>query len=123
MNIFEFLTGKSMADEIQKLKQEVAELKTQLEITDDWASGLSELLTMVLPSLLRGHPEAEKVRDLLKKSHDRYVRLQNDPQSRTDDDLPLAALEPAKLLYRRFALLGVWPEVDRNEAAKEFLDP
>lgn len=98
-----------MSDEIQKLRQEIAELRQQLEYTDDWAGGVQNVLRYVLPLLLRGHPEIAKVRDLLKADSDRYEELELHPERATVDDLPLATYEPAKMLYQQMALLGIWP--------------
>lgn len=111
-----------MSDEIQKLQQEIAELKQRVEYTDDWAGGVQNVLMTVLPFLLRGHPEVEKVQGLLKSSCERYEELEQHPERATADDLPLAAYEPAKMLYRVLSMHGVWPGIDPHEAAKESLE-
>jgi hypothetical protein len=107
-----------MSDEIQKLRQEVAELREELERADDWSSGVLSALMTILPFLLRDHPRAEQVRDLLKSKADRYEQLERGVDDESQDELSLAAYEPAKMLYHLLALHGVWPGVDPLETAK-----
>lgn len=103
-----------MSEEIEKLKQEIAELRQKLHETDDWACGVYNALEKVLPFLLRGHPEVEKVAQLLKSAGDHY---ENNPHAQ-DRNMK----EPMKMLYQQLAMLGVWPGVDPHETAKSSLE-
>lgn len=89
---------------------------------DDWAGGVHNILITVFPFLLRDHPQVEKVRDLLRSKSDTYERLEQNPASATEYDLPLAAYEPGKMLYRLLALHGVWPGVDAKESVQQALE-
>lgn len=111
-----------MNDEIQKLKQEIDELKRKVEYTDDWVGGMQMMLTSILPFVLRDHPQVEKVAGLLKSMSDTYERLEQNPDSATEYDQPLATYEPGKMLYRVFAQMGVWPNVDAQTATHEALE-
>jgi hypothetical protein len=105
-------------NEIESLRLEVAELRRQISATDDWANGIQQALVVVLPFLLRGHPEAGKVGDLLRKSSERYDELIAHPDKEDAAELH----EAGKMLYRQLAILGVWPGVDPAAAAQQTLD-
>lgn len=107
-----------MDGEIQKLRQEVAALSAQIDEMGDWANGIQVSLLQVLPFLLRGHPEVEKVQRLLEQSHARYEELKAHPRRGGKNETP-ALYESRKMLYRHLALLGVWPDIDANKFAQE----
>lgn len=107
-----------MNGEIEKLKQEIAELRARLEYTDDWVGGVQRVLVSVLPGLLQNHPKVELIQELLKRDAERYALLEVHPERAVEDDLSLANYEPGKMLYHLLALQGVWPGVDPLDAAK-----
>ena len=107
-----------MDEEIRKLRQEVAELRKQIDETDDWANGIQMSLLQVLPLLLRDHPAAEKVQHMLAQSDSRYEELNAHPRRGGKHETP-ALYESRKMLYRQLALLGVWPGIDANRFAQE----
>jgi hypothetical protein len=106
----------------EQLQQEVAELRARLEAADDWASGVHRVLLDVLPHLLRGHPEVAKVQHLLLHADQRYQELLANPASSEGAGDTPGLYEPAKMLYRQLALLGVWPDVDPQAAAQQSLE-
>lgn len=108
-------------NEIESLRQEVAELRRQIDEVDDWANGIQRVLVTVLPFLLRGHPDAGKVEDLLRDHSERYDELSEHPE-RASKDEPAALHEAGKMLYRQLAILGVWPGIDPATAAQQTLD-
>ena len=100
--------------------KEIETLRAQIDATDDWATGVFLLLEQVLPFLLRGHPEAEKLQKLLQKQDDRYEELLAHPD-RAEDDERIGVFEATKMMNRQLALLGVWPNIDPKEAAQKEL--
>jgi hypothetical protein len=79
------------------------------------------VLVDVLPFLLRGHPEADRVRQLLQHRDDHYAALLADPSSAEDGECA-AQYEAAKMLNRQLAVLGAWPDVDPVDAARQALE-
>lgn len=111
-----------MQKELDALRREVAQLRREIDATDDWANGIQHLLISVLPHLLRGHPEVEKVHGLLRSAAERYEAQQAKPPRRGKALQHWRQLEARKMAYHLFALLGVWPGVDSAQAAEESLD-
>lgn len=109
-----------MNEEVEALRLAVERLREELTATDEWANGVQHLLLAVLPFLLRGHPEAGKVRDLLASATARYEELLAHPH-RASPGEALGRYEAKKIAYRTLALLGVWPGVDPRQAAGESL--
>lgn len=106
----------------QALRQEIAELRARVEAVDDWAAGVHKVLVDVLPFLLRGHPEVEKVHQLLQRADLRYEELTGNPASAREPGENAGLYESAKILNRLFGLLGVWPGVDPQQAARESVE-
>lgn len=106
----------------QALRQEIAELRAKIEAVDDWAAGVHRVLLDVLPHLLRGHPEVEKVHQAMLFSDQQYEALTANPASSEGSGLTAGLYEPSKILNRMFAGLGVWPGVDAQQAARESID-
>lgn len=108
--------------EIAALRQEVAALRSALEATDDWASSVFVALELVLPFLLRGHPQVEKVRDLLHSQAKSFEELQAHPHLQGQLRGKTGHHEAGKMLYDQLALLGVWPGVQPQEVARRTLE-
>ncbi|MEX2475044.1 hypothetical protein [Marinobacter sp.] len=111
-----------MSDELQALRQEIADLRQQLSETDDFASGVHQVLMNVLPFLLRDHPNVEKVQGLLKSAADQYEGLLQNPEKDSSGEPDAGVYEPSKMLYQHLALLGIWPGVDPREAARSTVE-
>ena len=107
--------------EIELLRQEVAELRGQIDEVDNWASGIQQVLVAVLPFLLRGHPEAGKVAGLLRHHSERFEELQNHPERAENEDETAGLYEAGKMLYWQLAILGAWPGIDPAQAAQQSL--
>ena len=108
--------------EVAALRQEVAQLRAQVEATDDWASSVYVALELVLPYLLRDHPQVEKVRNLLQGQARWFEDLQAHP-GREGDILGKASLhEAGKMLYYQLALLDVWPGVNSKDVIRQTLE-
>jgi hypothetical protein len=103
------------------LTKEIEALRGQIDETDDWANGVFLLMEQILPFLLRGHPELDKIEKLLQASAERYEELQAHPE-RAEDGETAGLYEARKILYRHMALLGVWPDIEPGEAARETLE-
>lgn len=112
----------SVTPEIAALRQEVAQLQAQIDATDDWASSVYAVLRLVLPCLLRDHPQAEKVRDLLQSQARRFEDLQAHPELEGEENGKASLLEAGHKLYHQLALLGTWPGVDPQEVARQTLE-
>lgn len=108
--------------EIAALRQEVAQLRAQVEATDDWASSVYVALELVLPYLLRDHPQVEKVRNLLQGQARGFEELQAHPEREGDTYGKASRHEAGKLLYHQLALLDVWPGVDSKEVIRQTLE-
>lgn len=108
--------------EIDALRQEVAQLRRQVDATDDWANGVYLALETVLPVLLRGHPLAEKARDLLHFQALAHEDLLAHPEKEGDLHGKASRLEASKMLYDQLALLGVWPGIDPQDVMRQTLE-
>lgn len=107
--------------ELAALRQEVAALRAQVEATDEWATSVFVALETVLPFLLRGHPQVEKVRDLLQAQAHGFEELQAHPEREGDIHGKASRLEAGKMLYYQLALRDVWPGVDSKEVIRRTL--
>ncbi len=94
------------------VQHQLAELQRQLSEAEEWANGLFLILSAVLPALLKDHPKAGQVADQLQSMERRYQELREHPERSTDPAEVAGHLEPAAMLYRQIALLGVWPDLD-----------
>jgi hypothetical protein len=103
-----------MSESVEELREEVEALKQRLAEAEDWSDGIQMVLQNLLPFLLRGHPEIEKIQGLMKSASERFESGAADP-----DGPPLGAYEPSKMLYRQLAILGVWPGVDSETFVEE----
>lgn len=97
----------------------VAPLREELDKLDDWANGLFVIFSEVLPALLREHPEmAAQLAPQWAGAAKRFDALQTSGQRRTKDGESLELLEARKMLYRLFAVAGVWGKARQNAAVR-----
>lgn len=112
----------AITQEIAALRQEVAQLRQQVEATDDWASSVYVALELVLPYLLRSHPQVETVRNLLQSQARRFEKLQAHPEQEGELNGKASLCEAGKMLYYQLALQDVWPGVDSKEVIRQTLE-
>lgn len=105
-----------ISGELAALRQEVVQLRAQVEATDDWAQGVHVALTLALQVLMKDHPQAPKLHKMLKVAEERYEDLRRDP-SLADEGETAAQFESPKMLNRQLGLLGIWPDVDPHAYA------
>lgn len=104
-----------------ELRKEVERLRAEIDAVDDWANGIFQMLVQVLPLLLRNHPNAANVQRLLQDSDVRYEELLAHPE-RAEKDEPAGLYEAGQMMYRQMAVLGVWPDIDPAEFARQTLE-
>jgi len=104
-----------------EIRQELQQLRQQLQDAERWANGVFLALEMVLPHLLRDHPQAAALGDQLHAMAERYELLLRHPEQQTDEADLAGHYEPAKMLYWQMALLGVWPGVDPQQVTAQTL--
>lgn len=86
----------------------VEPLRAELNRVDDWANGLFVVLAGVLPFLMIEHPElARQIEPQWRRASEDFDRIDVMGLQPKPDE-PLENLEARKILYRTFALLGVW---------------
>lgn len=112
----------SINPEIVALRQELAQLRAQVEATDDWASSVYVALELVLPYLLRDHPQVAKVRNLLQGQARGFEDLQAHPEREGGTHGKASLHEAGKMLYYQLALLDIWPGVDSKEVIRQTLE-
>ncbi|BBL69715.1 hypothetical protein [Methylogaea oryzae] len=103
------------------LLERIEELEQQVDAVDDWAHGVYLALDQILPSLLRNHPEAETIQKALQENDDRFEELLAYPRRAKEGEQP-GMYEACKMLNRQLAILGVWPNIDAGEAARQTLE-
>ena len=100
-----------MSDDVHALRQEIAALRKDFDKLDDWANGIQVSLIQLLPLLLRDHSRLAAAQKMLGHSYDRHLALSLDPTNGEPGETP-ELFESRAMLYRTFALLGLWPDVD-----------
>lgn len=90
-----------------------AALRVEIDKVDNWANGLFNVLSGVLPYLLIAHPElADQVRSEWRNAANDFDRIDVLGLPANPDE-PLETLEARKILYRTFEVMGVWSAVDK----------
>jgi hypothetical protein len=105
---------------MSELRQEIERLRAEIDAADDWANGIFQMLVQVLPLLVRDHPNVTKIQHLLEASDARYEELLAHPE-RAEEGEPAGLHEAGKMMYRQMAALGVWPDIDPAEFARQSL--
>lgn len=96
--------------EIEQLRQEVAQLRAEIDRVDDWANGLLHVLIDVLPLLLKQHPDvAAKIAPMWEGAARKFYSVTTETGQAESFSETVELLESKKMLYETFALLGVWP--------------
>ena len=96
----------------------VEPLKAEISKVDDWANGVFVVLRDVLPYLLKTFPElARNVAPQWSAAALDFDRIDVHGQPAKPDE-PLEFLEARKILYRTFALLGVWEAAQQQKPLK-----
>lgn len=99
------------------LRQEIAQLRAEVNRVDDWANGIFSVLLEVLPPLLRKNPDiAEKLVDSWRGAAERFDVIAPPAEPQVDLSQPesLEFLESRKILYRTLDLLGAWPKPGKS---------
>lgn len=109
-----------MDHEIQELKAEIADLKKVIEANDDFSSGILSALFAILPFLVRDHPDAMKIRDILLASAQRYEELSLNPDALEELEPNRGVYEAQKMLYGKLAQLGSFGEEERQKVLSAY---
>lgn len=88
-----------MREEMQQLRESVAKLREEIDAVDDWANGVHVTLTLVLPPLLRGHPNEHLIRQSLQHHAARYEELAAHPERAEDEHERCGLYESGKMLH------------------------
>ncbi|MHB8949325.1 MAG: hypothetical protein ACYC4S_09695 [Rhodoferax sp.] len=96
----------------------VEPLKAEINQVDDWANGVFVVLRDVLPYLMKTFPElARNVAPHWSAAALDFDRIDVHGHPAKPDE-PLEFLEARKMLYRTFALLGVWEAAQQQKPLK-----
>lgn len=98
-------------NEVDLLRQEVAQLRAEIDRVNEWSTGLFCVLHDVLPPLLREKPALAAA--LAPKWHlaAEQFDLASENTGQADSFEETAdRLEARKMLYRLFAQLKLWPD-------------
>jgi hypothetical protein len=92
------------------LREEVAQLRARVEQVDDWAAGVLAALRDVLLPLLKAQPDiARQVEPIWRQAAENFDLLNAGGTLPEEEDMSQEHFEPAKMLYRQFSRLEVWP--------------
>ena len=96
--------------EIEQLRQEVAQLRVEVDRVDEWANGLFWVLHDVLPWLLRRDPEmAAALAQQWREAAQHFAEVSAEEGQAASFDETAERLEARKMLYRLFDVLRLWP--------------
>lgn len=97
-------------NDLAALKREVEQLRKKVEQTDEWATGVFEVLMDLLPPLLREHPEiAAQLEPRWQEAAERFARMAPAPTTPGRMRPTADRLEAKKMLYGVLRLLEIWP--------------
>jgi len=99
--------------EVVRIRQLISEVSTEGRLNDAWAYGIYEALKEPLAYLLRGHPDAAKVGEILRIFVRRHEQLERNPDLAEPDEYQ-EVYEAGKMFYTRCAWDGIWPDVDKQ---------
>lgn len=97
--------------EIQILRREISELRTEIDRVDDWANGIFVAMQDLVLELLRMHPQlARNLHGGWEAAADQYELLRASTEQQADFHETMELLEARKILFRVSDLLGLWKE-------------
>ena len=94
-----------------ELRQEIEQLRAEIDRVDEWSTGVFQVLTDVLQPLLRLHPDvAAEIAPQWRRASDRFDAVESNAGQLDDVDETVERLEARKMLYRLFDSIGLWPQ-------------
>ena len=93
----------------EELRQEVAQLRAELDRLDDWANGVLMALSDALLPLLKANPEAARyLEPLWRSAAERFEQLEAERGQAGQFAETAELLEAKTILYRQLRTLGAW---------------
>lgn len=100
----------------------VEPLKDEISKVDEWANGLFVALRDVLPVLLLDSPAlTREIEPQWRKAAEEFDRIEQHGQQANGDE-SLELLEARKMLYRLFAVCGLWMRSEGEIATSQPLN-
>ncbi len=97
-------------NEVELLRQEVAQLRAEIDRVDEWAVGVFEALNDVLVPLLRGNQAlARTLAPQWHKAANQFDAVAAESGQAQSFEETAERFEARKILYRRFDVLKLWP--------------
>lgn len=96
-----------------QLRQEVAQLRAELERVDNWATGVFQVLQEVLEYQLGEQPGlAAWLEPMWREASQRFDEVDGNTGQPAGPDETVERLEARKMLYRMFSAAGLWSRPD-----------
>jgi len=111
-----------LTGQVGKLRQQIAEQKFDQDWTTDWITGLHITLGQLTIPLLMKHPHVKVVRNAMADLHRRYEQYRHNPDPDEEQAKDRQCLS-GSLFFRAFANAGVWPDVDAQQFQDDLSTP